>query len=198
MSLWTKLRNTVERVGGAVAGFAVGGPAGAAVGAGLAEAATGGHTQDVLKAAALGGTAGLAASYLGAGAYASASSESAAGAAGAATLPAAPTVATAATGAQILGTVKTGVSALGTLVTLQSYINPATGQSLDLAPGTPVPAGYVPAGSAATENSLPTGDTTTRGPVPPASSGSPPSSGGAIVTLALVIGGVLLIFSRSK
>lgn len=56
--LFGKILKTLARVAGGVVGFALGGPAGAAVGSGLVTKVTGGSWSDALKAGALSGIGG--------------------------------------------------------------------------------------------------------------------------------------------
>lgn len=57
-SMFGKILKSVARVAGAVGGFMIGGPAGAALGAGAATKLTGGSWKDALKGAALSGIGG--------------------------------------------------------------------------------------------------------------------------------------------
>lgn len=68
-SLFGKILKTVARVAGAVGGFAIGGPAGAALGAGAATKLTGGSWKDALTGAALAGVGGELGQGIGGGGW---------------------------------------------------------------------------------------------------------------------------------
>lgn len=68
-SMFGKVLKAVARVAGAVGGFMLGGPAGAAIGSGAATKLTGGSWKDALKGAAMSGIGGYAAQGLSGGGW---------------------------------------------------------------------------------------------------------------------------------